>query len=171
MSHTSTEDGSTGRQAPMVYTLSIKSQIRYPAGLAPWTLAQYLLLDKKPTSLLRQIYGLWRTFPTALIYTPPSLGGCGEEWISDTSQLQKWTYLLYTTISVPPRHSLSIGGHEPHTTGSAELTPLPISILLEKTTGPHPLAGCLVPTPSRGSRLHEGGSQPSPSNNVYGWII
>jgi hypothetical protein len=28
-----------------------------------------------------------------LIYTPTSLGGCGEELISDTSQLQKWTYL------------------------------------------------------------------------------
>ncbi len=78
----------------MVYTLSIKSQIRYPAGLAPWTPAQYQLLDKKPTSLLRQIYGLWHTFPTALIYTPTSLGGCGEERISDTSQLQNGhTYL------------------------------------------------------------------------------
>ena len=28
-----------------------------------------------------------------MIYTPTSLGGCGEELISDTSQLQKWTYL------------------------------------------------------------------------------
>jgi hypothetical protein len=71
----------------------IKAQIRYPAGLAPWTLPQYKLLDGKPTSLLRQIYGLRRTFPTALIYTPTSLGGCGEERISDTAQLQKWTYL------------------------------------------------------------------------------
>ena len=55
----------------LVYTLSVKAQIRYPAGLAPWTLQQYQLLDKKPTSLLRQVYGLRRTFPTALIYTQP----------------------------------------------------------------------------------------------------
>jgi hypothetical protein len=52
----------------LVYTLSIKAQIRYPAGLAPWTLQQYRLLNIKPTSLLRQVYDLRRTFPTALIY-------------------------------------------------------------------------------------------------------
>jgi hypothetical protein len=34
-----------------------------------------------------------RTFPTALIYNPTSLGECGEELLSDSSQLQKWTYL------------------------------------------------------------------------------
>ncbi len=77
----------------LVYTLSVKAQIRYPAGLAPWTLQQYQLLDRKHTSLLRQVYGLRRTFPTTLIYTPTSLGGCGEELICDTFQLQKWTYL------------------------------------------------------------------------------
>jgi hypothetical protein len=77
----------------LVYTLSIKSQVRYPAGLAPWNLHQYHTLDRTPTSLLRQIYGLRSTFPTALIYTPISMGGCGEERISDSAQLQKWTYL------------------------------------------------------------------------------
>jgi hypothetical protein len=77
----------------LVYSLRIKSQIRYPAGLAPWTTAQYLELDRIPTELLRQIYCLRRTFPTDLIYAPENLGGCGETRISDNAQLQKWTYL------------------------------------------------------------------------------
>ncbi len=32
----------------LVYSLCIKSQIRYPAGLAPWTTAQFLELDRIP---------------------------------------------------------------------------------------------------------------------------
>lgn len=52
----------------LVYTLSIKFQIRYPAGLAPWTLQQYLDLDRAPTAFLRHIYGVTMVSnaPTAL---------------------------------------------------------------------------------------------------------
>jgi hypothetical protein len=46
----------------LVYNLCLKSQIRYPAGLAPWTSDQYYTLDRIPTALLRQIYGLRRTW-------------------------------------------------------------------------------------------------------------
>ena len=81
----------------MVYTLCIKSQIRYPAGLAPWTLQQYHDLDRAPTALLRHIYGLRRTFPTDLIYSPVEIGGCGEMRLSDAAQLQKWQYLQSTS--------------------------------------------------------------------------
>jgi hypothetical protein len=81
----------------VVYTLCIKSQVRYPAGLAPWTLQQYLDLDRAPTALLRHIYGLRRSFPTDLIYSPVNLGGCGETRISDAAQLQKWKYLHSTS--------------------------------------------------------------------------
>jgi hypothetical protein len=77
----------------LVYTLCIKSQVRYPAGLAPWTTSQYQALDKVPAELFRQIYGLRRTFPSALIYAPENVGGCGEARISDAAQLQKWKYL------------------------------------------------------------------------------
>jgi hypothetical protein len=59
----------------LVYSLCIKSQIRYLAGLAPWTMAQYQELDKTPAELFRQIYGLRRTFPSDLIYAPEDLGG------------------------------------------------------------------------------------------------
>jgi hypothetical protein len=54
----------------MVLTLCILPCIRYPAGLAPWTLQQYRDLDKIPYQLHKQIYGLRLTFPQALIYTP-----------------------------------------------------------------------------------------------------
>ncbi len=67
----------------LVYSLCLKSQIRYPAGLAPWTTKQYLELDRIPTELLRQIYGLRRTSPQELIYAPENVGGCGETRISD----------------------------------------------------------------------------------------
>jgi hypothetical protein len=77
----------------MVYALCVKSQIRYPAGLAPWTLIQYQELDWIPNALHRQIYGLRRTFLGDLIYAPHSMGGCGEMRISDSAQLQKWSYL------------------------------------------------------------------------------
>ncbi len=68
-------------------------QIQYPAGLAPWTTSQYQELDKTPAELLRQIYGLRRTFPSDIISAPEDLGGCGETRISDAAQLQKWTHL------------------------------------------------------------------------------
>jgi hypothetical protein len=77
----------------MIYNLCLKSQIRYPAGLAPWTTQQYIELDKIPTALLRQVYGLRRCFPIDLIYVPEEVGGCGETRISDTAQLHKWQYL------------------------------------------------------------------------------
>jgi hypothetical protein len=77
----------------LVYTLCLKSQMRYPAGLAPWTTAQYDALDKIPTPLFRQIYGLRRSFPADLIYAPEDVGGCGESRLSDIAQLQKWHYL------------------------------------------------------------------------------
>ena len=77
----------------LVYALCLKSQIRYPAGLAPWSTHQYLQLDRIPAALLRNIYGLRRTFPADLIYAPETMGGCGESRISDTAQLQKWHYL------------------------------------------------------------------------------
>ena len=64
----------------LVYNLCLKSQMRYPAGLAPWTPQQYDELDKVPTALLRQIYGLRRCFPTDLIYAPEDVGGCGWMW-------------------------------------------------------------------------------------------
>jgi hypothetical protein len=70
-----------------------QAQIRYPAGLAPWTMAQYQELDTIPATLLRQVYGLRRTFPSDLIYAPEDMGGCGESRISDAAQEQKWTYL------------------------------------------------------------------------------
>jgi hypothetical protein len=73
----------------LVYTLCIKSQIRYPAGLAPWSLSQYQELDQIPNSLLRQIYGLRRTFAAFLIYAPHEVGVCGEHRISNAAQLQK----------------------------------------------------------------------------------
>lgn len=57
----------------IVYTLCIKSQIRYPAGLAPWTLQQYQDLYRAPMALLRHIYGLRRNFPTSLFYSPVDL--------------------------------------------------------------------------------------------------
>jgi hypothetical protein len=85
----------------LVYSLCIKSQIRYAAGLAPWTIAQYQKLEKNPAALLRQIYGLRRTFPSDLIYASEDVGGCGESHISDAATLQKWTYL----------HSLAHDGH------------------------------------------------------------
>ncbi len=44
----------------LVYTLCLKSQIRYSAGL--------------PTALFRQIYGLRRCFPADLIYAPRTWG-------------------------------------------------------------------------------------------------
>jgi hypothetical protein len=75
------------------YALCLKSQIRYPAGLAPWSTLQYLELDRVPSALLRNIYGLRRSFPADLIYAPENAGGCGESRISDTAQLQKWQYL------------------------------------------------------------------------------
>jgi hypothetical protein len=59
----------------MVFTICILPCIRYPAGLAPWTLQQYRDLDKIPYQLHKQIYGLRLTFPQALIYTPVALGG------------------------------------------------------------------------------------------------
>lgn len=71
-----------------MYALCLKSQIRYPAGLVPWTPHQYRELDKAPAELLRQIYGLRRTFPTDLIYAPEDVGGCGESRISDATQLR-----------------------------------------------------------------------------------
>ncbi len=77
----------------LVYSLCLKSQIRYPAGLAPWTSAQYQELDRIPAELFRNIYGLRRTFPSSLIYAPEAIGGCGESRISDAAQLQKWQYL------------------------------------------------------------------------------
>jgi hypothetical protein len=77
----------------LVYTLCIKPQIRYPAGLAPWTMIQYRELDNAATTLLRHIYGLRRTFPVDLIYAPIDSGGCGESRISDAAQIQKWSYL------------------------------------------------------------------------------
>jgi hypothetical protein len=46
----------------MVFTLCILPCIRYPAGLAPWTLQQYRDLEKIPYQLLKQIYGLRLTF-------------------------------------------------------------------------------------------------------------
>jgi hypothetical protein len=76
----------------MVFNLCILPCIRYPAGLAPWTLQQYRDLDKIPYQLHKQIYGLRLTFPQALIYTPVALGGCGEKPISDSIQLSKWKY-------------------------------------------------------------------------------
>lgn len=81
----------------LVYSLCLKSQIRYPAGLAPWTPHQYEDLDRAPTELFRHIYGLRRTYPTDLIYSPIQLGGCGESRLSDTAQLQKWQYLHSTS--------------------------------------------------------------------------
>lgn len=77
----------------LIYNLCLKSQMRYPAGLAPWTPQQYDDLDKVPTVLLRQIYGLRRCFPTDLLYAPSDVGGCGESRLSDVAQLQKWLYL------------------------------------------------------------------------------
>lgn len=76
----------------MVFILCILPCIRYPAGLAPWTLQQYQDLDKIPYQLLKQIYGLRYTFLQALIYTPVALGGCEEKSISDSIQLTKWKY-------------------------------------------------------------------------------
>jgi hypothetical protein len=67
--------------------------MRYPAGLAPWTAAQYDALDKIPAPLFRQIYGLRRSFPVDLIYAPNDVGGSGESRLSDIAQLQKWHYL------------------------------------------------------------------------------
>jgi hypothetical protein len=67
--------------------------MRYRAGLAPWSPTQYDTLDKIPAPLLRQIYGLRRTFPADLIYAPEDVGGCGESRLSDIAQLQKWQYL------------------------------------------------------------------------------
>lgn len=86
----------------MVYALCINSQIRYPAGLAPWTPAQYRKVDTAPAELLRQIYGLRRTFPTDLIYAPEEVGRCGELRISDAAQLQKWTYPHSLSHLAPP---------------------------------------------------------------------
>jgi hypothetical protein len=81
----------------LVYFLCVKSQIRYPAGLAPWTPTQYQELDRVPAELFfRNIYGLRRTAPTALIYAPQAVGGCGELRINDVAQLQKWQYLHST---------------------------------------------------------------------------
>jgi hypothetical protein len=77
----------------LIFILCILPCIRYPAGLAPWTLQQYRDLDKIPYQLLKQIYGLRHTFPQALIYTPVALGGCGGKSISDSIQLTKWKYL------------------------------------------------------------------------------
>jgi hypothetical protein len=77
----------------LVYSLCLKSQIRYSAGLAPWTPQQYDALDRAPTELFRHIYGLRRTYPSDLIYFSVQLGGCGESRLSDTAQLQKWHYL------------------------------------------------------------------------------
>jgi hypothetical protein len=62
----------------LIYNVCVKSKIRYSAGLAPWTTTQYQELDKTPAELLRQIYGLRRTFPSDLIYAPENLGGCGN---------------------------------------------------------------------------------------------
>ncbi len=51
----------------LVYNLCIKSQIRYPAGLAPWTTHQYLELDRTPAALLRQqsMASAERSLPTS----------------------------------------------------------------------------------------------------------
>jgi hypothetical protein len=83
----------------LVYSLCVKSQIRYPAGFAPWTPAQYQELDRAPAELFRNIYGLRRTSPTALIYAPRAVGGREEQRISDAAQLQKWQYLHSTAHS------------------------------------------------------------------------
>jgi hypothetical protein len=80
----------------LVYTLCIKSQVRYPAGLAPWTTLQYQALDNTGGTLPPHIYGLQRTSPPDLIYAPENVGGCGETRISDNAQLQKWKYLLHS---------------------------------------------------------------------------
>jgi hypothetical protein len=64
-------------------------------------MAQYQKLDKIPAALLRQIYGLRRTFPSDLIYAPEEMGGSRESRISDAAQMQKWTYF----------HSLAHIGH------------------------------------------------------------
>ncbi len=53
---------------------------------------QYYALDKIPTALFRQIYGLRRCFPTDLIYAPEDMGGCGNSRLSDIAKLQKWQY-------------------------------------------------------------------------------
>ncbi len=37
--------------------------------------------------LFRQIYGLRRTFPIDLIYSPEDVGGCGKSRLSDIAQL------------------------------------------------------------------------------------
>ncbi len=108
----------------MVFTLCILPCIRYPAGLAPWTLQQYRNLDKIPYQLLKQVYGLRLTFPQALIYAPTALGGCGAKSISDSIQLTKWKYLhsaihlgglakatanaLLTRGSITPRQSSNL---------------------------------------------------------------
>ena len=92
----------------LVYLLCIKSQIRYPAGLAPWTLDQYRKLDKAATGLHRHIYGLRQTFPGGLIYAPIEMGGCGEMRINDIAQMQKWTYLQ--SVAHTNRHSRHIVG-------------------------------------------------------------
>lgn len=92
----------------IVYLLCIKSQIRYPAGLAPWTINQYRKLDKAASSLLRHIYGLRRTFPGSLIYAPLEMGGCGETRISDTAQIQKWSY--FQSVAHNDHHSTRVVG-------------------------------------------------------------
>jgi hypothetical protein len=57
---------------------------------------QYNKLDKILAALFHQIYGLRRTYPSALIYAPEDMGECGESRISDIAQIQKWTYLHST---------------------------------------------------------------------------
>lgn len=58
----------------LVCSLCLKSQIRYPARLAPWTSKQYLELTRVPAELLRP--------PPELIYAPENVGGCTEMEVS-----------------------------------------------------------------------------------------
>ena len=77
----------------MVHTLCLRPKIRYIAALSPWTLQQYKKIDQVPYQLFCQIYGLRRGFPLALIYTPITLGGCGDTKLSDEANSMKWKIL------------------------------------------------------------------------------
>lgn len=80
----------------IVNMLCLKSQIRYPAGLALGRQHNKMHWIR-PTPLFGQIYGLRQSFPVDLIYAPEDVGGCGESRLSDIAQLQKWQYLNFIT--------------------------------------------------------------------------
>ena len=76
--------------AVIAASVSTLTRASYTAQFTPWTVQDLPALDVPLNKLFRRLSGNMATFPTQLLYLPPSMGGLGLPRLSTYINTRKW---------------------------------------------------------------------------------